>query len=114
MLISKTFKFDSAHKLPNYPGKCSQLHGHTWKLIVSCSGEVNEKTGMTIDFLEIKRVVQDKVLSKIDHIYLNDLIENPTCENILLWIKKELKPSLRGLKTLVLYETDSSFCELEC
>ena len=114
MLISKIFKFDSAHKLPNYIGKCSNLHGHTWELVVGCEGEVDKKTGMIIDFKEIKSIVQEKILNKLDHIYLNDLIENPTCENILLWIKKELKPGLNGLKKLVLYETDSSFCELEC
>jgi len=114
MLISKTFKFDSAHKLPLYEEKCKNLHGHTWKLVVSCSGEVDAKTGMIIDFKEIRDIVNERVISKIDHIYLNDIIENPTCENILLWIKKELQPSLKSLKKLTLYETDASFCELEC
>src|SRR5210317_1043455 len=40
MLISKTFKFDAAHKIPNYNGKCSQLHGHTWKLVITLEGEI--------------------------------------------------------------------------
>jgi len=114
MLISKIFKFDSAHKLPNYTGKCSQLHGHTWRLIVTCDGKVNEKSGMIVDFLEIKKVVEEKVLSNLDHSHLNDFIENPTCENILLWIKEQLKDSDLKLKKLALYESDNSFCELEC
>jgi len=115
MLISKIFKFDSAHKLPNYPGKCASLHGHTWKLIVSCSGEIDKKSGMIIDFCEISKIVNEKILSKFDHAYLNNFIKNPTCENILLAIKKELeKTKLQGLKKLVLYENETSFCELEC
>jgi 6-pyruvoyltetrahydropterin/6-carboxytetrahydropterin synthase len=115
MLISKIFKFDSAHKLPNYPGSCSKLHGHTWKLTVSCSGEINKKTGMVLDFIEIKRVVENKVLSRLDHAYLNDIVENPTCENILIWIRTQLESEKDiHLKKLALYETETSFCELDC
>ena len=113
MLISKTFTFDSAHKLPFYEGKCSQLHGHTFKLIVSCAGETDKKSGMIIDFKEIKNIVSEQVIDKLDHSYLNDIIENPTCENTLIWIKENLK-ALKGLKKLTLYETETSFCELEC
>jgi 6-pyruvoyltetrahydropterin/6-carboxytetrahydropterin synthase len=112
MLISKIFTFDSAHKLPNYKGKCANLHGHTWKLIIAVEGEVNKKTGMIIDFNEIKKIVNEKVIEKLDHAYLNDTLENPTCENITLWIQKELT-SLKGLKKITLYETEKSFCELE-
>ena len=113
MTLSKAFTFDSAHKLPFYNGKCANLHGHTWKLTVAVSGETDEKTGMIVDFKEIKEIVQEKVISRLDHAYLNDIIENPTCENLLFWIRKQLK-TLNGLKKLVLYETESSFCELEC
>ncbi len=69
---------------------------------------------MITDFNEIKRIVNEKVTGKLDHSYLNDIAENPTCENMLLWIREQLKPSLKGLKKLVLYETETSFCELEC
>jgi 6-pyruvoyltetrahydropterin/6-carboxytetrahydropterin synthase len=114
MIISKIFTFDSAHKLPNYPGKCSQLHGHTWKLTVSCSGEVDKKTGMIVDFLEIKKAVNAQVIEKLDHKYLNEIIENPTCENLLEWIKEQLKNEKKlKIKKLALYETETSFCELE-
>lgn len=112
MIISKVFTFDSAHKLPNYKGKCANLHGHTFKLIIGVEGNVDEKTGMIVDFLEIKKIVNEKVIEKLDHRYLNDIIENPTCENIILWIQKELK-DLKGLKKITLYETEKSFCELE-
>jgi len=113
MLISRVFKFDSAHKLPNYSGKCAQLHGHTFKLIVTCSGNIEKESGMIIDFLELKKIVNEKVIGKLDHNYLNDIVENPTCENILLWIKGQLKNSNIGLKKLALYESENNFCELE-
>jgi len=110
MLISKTFKFDAAHKLPNYNGKCANLHGHTWKLIVTLEGEIQDSSGMIIDFKEIKQKVSEKVLDKLDHSYLNDTIENPTCENLLIWIKEQL--SELNPKSLKLYESESSFCEI--
>lgn len=114
MIISKIFTFDSAHKLPGYSGKCANLHGHTWKLIVSCDGEVDAETGMIIDFNEIKKIVNEKVIDKLDHSYLNDTIENPTCENIILWIQEQLKSEQKlKIKKLTLYETEKSFCELE-
>jgi len=110
MQASKIFIFEAAHKLPNYPGKCSNLHGHTWKLIVSCSGKMNK--GMVIDFLEIKKIVEENVLNRLNHSYLNDFIENPTCENVILWIKKELENRL-NLEKLTLYESEDCFCEIE-
>ncbi len=113
MQISKIFKFDSAHKLPNYSGKCANLHGHTWKLVVTFEKEVDEKTGMSMDFGEIKNIVNEKVIDKLDHRYINDLIENPTCENIILWIKEQLKEVL-GLSEIVLHETENNYCRLKC
>ncbi len=110
MLISKIFKFDAAHRLPDYNGKCANLHGHSWKLVVTLEGEV-EQNGMIIDFLELKNKVNEKIISKLDHSYLNDLVENPTCENMLIWIKAQIL-ELKGLKSIRLYESESSFCEL--
>jgi len=114
MIISRTFKFDSAHKLPFYEGKCKNLHGHTFKLIVSLEGNIENKSGMIMDFNEVKKIVEQKVLSKLDHAYLNDIIENPTCENILMWIREQLKQEKKlKLKKLVLCETEDCSCEME-
>ena len=110
MIISKTFKFDAAHKLPDYNGKCANLHGHSWKLQVAIEGEVNLNTGMIIDFKELKEKVNEKVVKKLDHSYLNNFIENPTCENILLWIKEQLIDL--NPKSIRLYESETSFCEI--
>lgn len=75
------------------------------------SGLVKED-GMVIDFVEIKRIVNEEVFSKLDHAHLNDVIENPSCENIIIWIWEKLKDKL-PLKKLSLYETENYCCEYE-
>lgn len=82
--------FDSAHFLPNYKGKCKKLHGHTYQVIVKVAGEV--KDGMVIDFSILKKELS-KVINKLDHTLLNNIIENPTAENIAWYIKSELLKS---------------------
>ena len=89
MIVAKSMEFCAAHYLPNYEGKCSQMHGHTWKVELAVKGEVDEETGMVVDFTEIKAFL-DGVKDKFDHTLLNDIIPNPTAENICLWIKDEL------------------------
>lgn len=133
MSVCKTFTFDAAHYLPNYEGKCRNLHGHTFKLEVEVSAEGliegGSQTGMVIDFGVIERLVKDFVMVELDHKLLNDIIPNPTAENICQWIWKELayllggeKPkkrpewttwNTRKLERIRLYETPGSFAELK-
>lgn len=62
MTISKDIKFDCAHMLSNYEGKCSNLHGHTYHGTVTLEGDVDPETGMLLDYNTIKQVVD-----KFDH-----------------------------------------------
>ncbi len=89
MKVTKQFKFDSAHFVPNYYGKCERTHGHTYKLHVTVEGEVGEN-GMTIDFVILKKMVTKKVLDKLDHQLLNDIIPIATAENVAIWIWNQL------------------------
>jgi len=107
MIITKIFKFDSAHKLNNYKGDCANLHGHTYTLYISVKGEVN-KNGFVLDFKDLKDIVKEKVISKLDHILINDVIAQPTAENICLWIWKQLISKLE-LYEIKLYETSDSY-----
>ena len=93
MKIYKDFKFDAAHNLINYHGKCEKLHGHTYKLRVELEGRPDSE-GMIIDFVELKNIVNNKIISKLDHNYINDLIAQPTAENIAVWIWRELEKDL--------------------
>jgi 6-pyruvoyltetrahydropterin/6-carboxytetrahydropterin synthase len=60
---------------------------------------------MVEDFDTIERIVEETIVSQLDHRHLNDLLENPTAENLLCWIWDRLAPALSGLDELVLWET---------
>jgi 6-pyruvoyltetrahydropterin/6-carboxytetrahydropterin synthase len=89
--------FSAAHRLCGYQGDCSRIHGHNWivEVYVRCS-ELNE-IGIGIDFRDIKESVKT-VLSRMDHIDLNDLPAfkdaNPTSENIARYLYLELSKIL--------------------
>ena len=108
MLVTKKFIFDSAHKLKNYKGKCKNLHGHTYVLYVTVRGKIDKKTGMVMDFSEIGKIVEKKVISVLDHNYINKIIKQPTAENILVWIWIRIEKYLKVYK-IELWETPDSF-----
>lgn len=112
MLITKIFKFDAAHNLIQYHGKCEKLHGHTYRLEVTVEGGLNEDR-MVIDFLLLKKIVQERVLDILDHAYINDYIDQPTAENIAIWIWKKLERDLNKddhhLCKIKVYETETSY-----
>ncbi len=108
MRISKQFRFEAAHVLPHHPGKCSRLHGHSYRLEVVVEGPLQASgpaAGMVEDFDEIAKVVREHVIEALDHRSLNEVLENPTSELIVLWIWQRLAPRLRGLAELILWET---------
>ena len=107
MIVRRRFEFEAAHRLPNHPGKCRELHGHSYKLFVKVDRAVDETSGMAIDFSDLKTIVRDRVLSRLDHVDVNDLIENPTAERMAIWIWAELKPALSGLQEIELQETSN-------
>ncbi len=109
MLVSKAFTFDAAHLLPYYDGECRNLHGHTYRLVVTIDAPV-QKDGLAMDFAVLKQIVKNKVVERLDHTYLNDLLENPSAENVVIWIWNELKDALPAkLHQLELAETPSSW-----
>ena len=97
MLVSRTFSFDSAHYLSDYYGKCERMHGHTYKLEVTLEGKV-QPNGLVIDFVVLKRLVKKYVLNKLDHQVLNDIVENPSAERMVIWIWDQLKDLSKLLK----------------
>jgi 6-pyruvoyltetrahydropterin/6-carboxytetrahydropterin synthase len=115
--VTKIFTFDSAHNLLNYEGKCKNLHGHTYKLEVTIRG-ISDERGIVIDFSELKQFVNEVIIEKMDHKYLNDILEfNTTCENMVVWIFNELNEKLVSdryfLQRVKLWETPTSFAEIE-
>uniref|UniRef100_A0A7J2TJI6 6-carboxytetrahydropterin synthase QueD n=1 Tax=Archaeoglobus fulgidus TaxID=2234 RepID=A0A7J2TJI6_ARCFL len=86
--------FSAAHSIPGHK-KCGKIHGHNFEVSVEVEGEL--KNGMVIDFFELKNFLKE-ILEKLDHSILNEKIENPTSENIALYVFQELKS--RGLNVV--------------
>lgn len=114
--VTKHFEFESAHCLENHPGKCRNVHGHSYKLEVEVSGEKNDQ-GMIIDFGDLKSIVNIEIIEKLDHKMLNEVFDFPvTAENMVEWIAQKLEPVLWdhfqvSLERIRLYETSSSYAE---
>jgi 6-pyruvoyltetrahydropterin/6-carboxytetrahydropterin synthase len=109
--IRKRFRFEAAHVLPHHPGKCSRLHGHSYRLEVAVDGSIQPDgpaQGMILDFDEISAIVKPAVIARLDHSSLNDLLSNPTAEHIAAWIWHELRDKLAGLAEVVVWETPTA------
>ncbi len=105
--------FAAAHSLRNYPGDCSRLHGHNWKVEAEVVATELNEVGMGIDFKTIK--TETKVLvDQLDHRYLNEIPPfdetNPTAENIAAFIYQGLSKKLNGatlrVSAITLWETE--------
>ncbi len=138
--LTKEFSFEAAHALSGYDGACSQIHGHSYRLFVTVKGEPitdisNPKCGMVMDFGELKKIVGEEIISKLDHAFvmrrdehstiiernLRSLFSNiilvdyqPTCENMLRDFAQRISarlPQRVELHSLKLHETATSFAE---
>lgn len=108
MRIRKQFHFEAAHVLPHHEGKCSRLHGHSYRLDVTVTGPLQttgSATGMVIDFDALAQIVREHVIDALDHRSLNEHLDNPTSENIVAWIWRRLEPFVPQLEELTLWET---------
>ena len=106
--LRKTFQFEAAHLLPHLPKshKCRRLHGHSFGVEIVVSGECDPRLGWLMDYADISRAFKP-ILERLDHYYLNEVpgLDNPTSENIAVWIWRRLAPQLPGLCELTLWET---------
>jgi len=113
--ITKQFEFEAAHFLPNHQGACCRLHGHSYKLEIEVSGEPNTDElsasyGMIMDFGDLSKIVKENIIDVLDHHSLNNIILDPTAENLVLWIKDHL-PIKVPLSRIRLWETSKAYCE---
>ncbi len=65
MIIAKSFHWEAAHRIPWHEGKCKNIHGHSYKMIVELEGAINER-GIVMDFKDLKEIVQPYI-QLIDH-----------------------------------------------
>jgi 6-pyruvoyltetrahydropterin/6-carboxytetrahydropterin synthase len=112
--LTKTYRFEAAHRLPMVPPdhKCHRLHGHSFAIEVTVEGEVDERMGWLVDFADISAVVEPIVAGELDHRTLNDVpgLENPTSERLCRWLWERLAPRLAGLASVTVHETCAARC----
>ncbi len=137
--LTKEFRFEMAHALWNYDGLCKNIHGHSYILQVTVIGvpiedEYNPKYGMVMDFGDLKKIVKEEIVDKLDHsIVISDKAPSdkllqipqmsdryhitsyqPTCENMLIDFAGRISgrlPATIELFSLKLHETGNSFAE---
>ena len=138
--LTKEFSFEAAHSLEGYDGACREIHGHSYRLFVTIKGEpsadaYDPKQGMVMDFGLLKQIVNEQIISRLDHAFimryseqgeeLRDVLSpyyhnivlvdyQPTCENMLADFAERLLESLPDdveLYSLRLHETATSFAE---
>lgn len=120
--LAKAFKFEAAHKLPHYIGKCAELHGHSYHGFVEVSAilEKAQPSGVVVDFDVLKGGIEACVL-KLDHTYLNDTFPAPTAELMVAAMYDALvlyyaqRPECNAVDMVVervrLYETETCYAE---
>lgn len=112
MDLYRDFTFEAAHRLPGVDSnhKCARLHGHSYVVRITVSGEVEPATGMVMDFADVKGAFGPIVEKHLDHYYLNEVdgLENPTSENLAQWIWQRLRVALPQLSAVEVRETCSS------
>jgi 6-pyruvoyltetrahydropterin/6-carboxytetrahydropterin synthase len=128
--LTRRETFAAAHRLfkPEFSdeenfnlfGKCSNpnWHGHNYTLEVTVIGDVNPETGFVLDIKQLKNLIHEYVISKVDHKNLNIDTEFmseviPTSENITIAIWNQLEDKIRGGKlfSIKLYETENNYFE---
>lgn len=90
MRVTRIFSFSAAHHLTDYHGACERPHGHTYKVAVTVEGPI-KSDGLVLDFVDLKRVVNEKIIDILDHTDLNNIFKNPSAELIVIWIWNQLK-----------------------
>ena len=97
--ITVTGHFDSAHYLNGYKGKCEEVHGHRFEVLVGVRGEGLNEIGILYDFTELKAHLKE-ITGYLDHKPLNDLPpfkgRNPSSENMAVYIYGEMSSRLKG------------------
>lgn len=111
MRLGYRFHLDSAHRVPTV-AKCARLHGHTYEVEVRVEGEVGAD-GMILEFGAFKEKAWNEVLSRYDHVYLNEVMADvPTVENITATLHRELSAAFPAFViSLRVYEGHGKYAE---
>lgn len=134
MRIAKEFNWEMGHRLPEHFGKCKNIHGHSYKMMVELEGDLNDN-GMVMDYYDLKKII-NPIIENLDHAFMVYKDDEPvvnflnsinskkvevnfqsTVENITKYfieeiIKSELPSNIQKLKVRVC-ETPDDYAEEE-
>ena len=110
--IGKQYSFSASHTLDNtgienHP--CSRLHGHNYIVEIQVRGAVSPMFGWVVDFKFIDDSIKP-LIDQLDHRHLNDIIDNPTAENIAQWIMDSHSPHF--IWSVKVWETSKCWAEV--
>jgi 6-pyruvoyltetrahydropterin/6-carboxytetrahydropterin synthase len=126
MNISREFHFSSGHTLTNYDGKCANLHGHNYKVVIEVGGNL-DSLGMVVDFGLIKTEFNALVDEVLDHRFIINQsdprmealraietglvvwVGNPTAESIANWIL--FRAWSFHVASVMVWETESAYAK---
>lgn len=112
--LTREFRFEAAHRLPRVPAdhKCHRMHGHSFRIEVTVTGDVDESIGWFVDFGDIAGRVDPILRAELDHRTLNDVpgLELGTSEVLCAWLWRRLQPLVPGLSAITVHETCTSRC----
>lgn len=110
MKIAKEFTWEMGHRLPEHFGKCKNIHGHSYKMIIEIDGDI-DNNGMVLDYYELKQIM-NPIIEELDHAFMvytsdNQVIEfldkikskkvvvgfQSTVENICMYLIKRVSES---------------------
>ena len=134
MKIAKEFHWEMGHRLPEHFGKCKNVHGHSYKMIVEIEGDIMQ-SGMVMDYYDLAKIIRP-VVEDMDHAFMvykedKDIIAlleklkskmiivdfHSTVENICIYIMGKIKNAgfpvnVKNLR-LRIYETHDDYAEAE-
>jgi len=113
--VSVEQTFAAGHALRNYHGKCENVHGHNYRVLVTIEGPDLDSIGLLVDFVEVKKLIH-RVVDRLDHQFINDLAPfdqiNPSAENMAKYFYDEIAAGLGTGAVRVgavrIWETDTS------
>ena len=111
MYITRRERFSAAHRLMNTQisdknnrklfNKCYNLHGHNYELFVTVCGKINKESGFVIDLKDLKKIIREIIIEKIDHNYINEVEfmkdKIATTENLCIQIWRQLEKPIKKL-----------------
>jgi 6-pyruvoyltetrahydropterin/6-carboxytetrahydropterin synthase len=111
--LKQHFQIESARFLPKLPKThpCSQVHGHSFKIVLTLVGDLNPEIGWVMDYHEITKIMTP-LLTQLDHKLLNEVsgLENPTSELLAKWIYEKAGSQIPLLKRVSVMETPTTEC----